>query len=79
VTGGVNFAIYSQSATEVFLLFFDKEDGTPTDIIQLQNRSKFIWHTFVPGVTAGQLYAFKGGDYNPSRGLRSDGAQVISR
>src|SRR5262245_25407824 len=68
---GVNFAIYSQSAAEVFLLLFDKADGAPTDIIQFQNRSKFIWHTFVPGVTAGQLYAFKmRGDYDPSRGLR---------
>jgi hypothetical protein len=33
---GVNFAIYSKNATEVFLLLFDKADGEPTDIIQLQ-------------------------------------------
>ena len=30
---GVNFAIYSQHAREVFLLLFDRADGEPTDII----------------------------------------------
>ena len=29
---GVNFAIYSQHASEVFLLLFDRHDGAPTDI-----------------------------------------------
>src|SRR5215467_15974482 len=43
---GVNFALYSKNATEVFLLLFDKPDGEPTDIIQLGNRDKFIWHSF---------------------------------
>jgi isoamylase len=38
---GVNFALYSKNATEVFLLLFDKPDGEPTDIIQLRNRDKF--------------------------------------
>jgi pullulanase/glycogen debranching enzyme len=37
---GVNFAVYSKHATEVFLLLFDKPDGEPTDIIQLSNRDK---------------------------------------
>jgi isoamylase len=69
--GGVNFAIYSQSAAEVFLLLFDSVDGTPTDIIQLENRTKYIWHIFVAGATAGQFYAYKmRGDYNPAHGLR---------
>jgi glycogen operon protein len=69
--GGVNFAVYSQSAAEVFLLLFDSASGAPSDIIRLQNRTKSIWHTFVPGVTAGQLYAYKmRGDYDPARGLR---------
>ena len=53
--GGVNFAVYSKNATEVFLLLFDKPDGEPTDIIQLSNRDKFIWHALVKGLKAGQL------------------------
>ena len=40
---GVNFAIYSQNAGEVFLLLFDQPDGEPTDIIKLEDRTKFIW------------------------------------
>lgn len=68
---GVNFAIYSQNAYEVFLLLFDKADGEPTDIIKLENRTKYIWHTFVQGVKSGQLYGYKiRGDYNPSWGMR---------
>jgi len=53
---GVNFAVYSQHAAEVFLLLFDQPNGDPTDIIQLVNRDKFIWHALLKGVRAGQLY-----------------------
>jgi glycogen operon protein len=67
---GVNFAIYSQHAQEVFLLLFDRPDGDPTDIIRLNNRTRFIWHTFVHGLKAGQLYGYKiRGEYNPAYGL----------
>lgn len=63
---GVNFAVYSKNATEVFLLLFDKPDGEPTDIIQLSNRNKFIWHILVKGLKAGQLYGYKvRGEYRP--------------
>jgi len=69
--GGVNFAIYSRYAHEVFLLLFDKPDGEPDDIIRLENRTKYIWHTFVHGLKAGQLYGYKiKGDYNPGFGMR---------
>jgi isoamylase len=68
---GVNFAIYSQHAGEVFLLLFDRPDGDPTDIIRLEHRTKFIWHTFVHGVKAGQRYGYKiRGAFNPAYGLR---------
>ena len=68
---GVNFALYSQNAGEVFLLLFNRTDADPTDIIRLENRTRFVWHGFVPGVKAGQLYGFKvRGDFNPSYGLR---------
>jgi isoamylase len=68
---GVNFALYSQNANEVFLLLFDRVDGEPTDIIRIQDRTRFVWHCFVDGLADGQLYAFKvRGPYEPSRGLR---------
>jgi glycogen operon protein len=68
---GINFALFSQTASEVFLLLFDEPDRPPTDIIRMQDQTRYIWHTFVRGLKAGQLYAYKvRGDYNPSIGLR---------
>src|SRR5512138_1801510 len=70
-TDGVNFAIYSQNATEVFLLLFDKADGEPTDVIKLEGPDKYIWHVFVQGVKAGQMYGYKvRGRYDAASGMR---------
>ena len=68
---GVNFALYSQHAKEVFLVLFDTPRGEPTDVIALEYRTKFVWHVFVHGLKAGQLYAYRvAGDFRPERGLR---------
>src|SRR4029077_5044782 len=75
---GVNFAVYSQHAAEVFLLLFDQANGDPSDMIQLVNREKFIWHALVKGVRAGQLYGYKvRGDYKPDWGLRFNEAKLL--
>ena len=75
---GVNFALYSMNATEVFLLLFDKPEGEPTDIIQLQNRDKFIWHVLIKGLRAGQLYGYKvRGEYRPDWGFRFNEAKLL--
>jgi len=42
VGDGVNFAIYSENATEVYLLLFDAPDADPTDIIRVENRDRNI-------------------------------------
>jgi isoamylase len=71
VEEGVNFAIYSQYANEVFLLLFDRPDSEPTDIIELESRTKYIWHAFIRGLNAGQLYGYKiKGEFNPAYGMR---------
>ncbi|MBU1086866.1 MAG: glycogen debranching protein GlgX [Candidatus Omnitrophica bacterium] len=68
---GVNFAVYSQFAAEVFLLLFDKPVGSPTDIIKIENKTDNVWHVHVKGLKAGQLYGYKvNGDYNPGEGKR---------
>ena len=68
---GVNFALYSRSASAVFLLLFDSAAGEPTDIIPMRARTKFVWHCFVHGIKAGQLYGYKVvGEFNPAQGLR---------
>ena len=75
---GVNFAVYSKHATEVFLLLFDTPDGDPSDIIQLKNRDRFVWHARVNGVRAGQLYDYKvRGEHRPEWGLRFNDAKLL--
>ena len=75
---GVNFALYSQKAGDVFLLLFDAPDSDPTDIIELKDRDKFVWHAHVARVKAGQLYGYKvRGDYRPESGLRFNDAKLL--
>ncbi len=75
---GVNFAIYSRYAREVFLLLFDAPDGEPTDVIQLASRARYCWHTFVHGIGPGQLYGYKfRGDYNPASGMRFNEQKLL--
>lgn len=71
VPGGVNFALFSQHAKEVYLLLFDTAGGPPSDIIRIENSERYIWHVFVHGIGAGQLYGYRvRGDYDPARGFR---------
>jgi len=68
---GVNFAIYSKYAQEVYLLLFDRADGEPVETIRLENRIKHIWFTFVHDIKAGQMYGYKiKGPYDPANGFR---------
>jgi glycogen operon protein len=75
---GVNFALYSQNAREVFLLLFDESGKEPADIIKFENRTKYIWHAFVHGLKPGTLYGYKiRGEYNPCYGLRFNENKVL--
>jgi glycogen operon protein len=68
---GTNFALYSRHATEVWLLLFDRPDGEPTDVIRMVDRTRHVFHVFVEGVRAGQLYAYRvAGPFDPTRGQR---------
>ncbi len=70
-TDGVNFAIFSKYAVAVYLLLFEKPDSEPTDVIEIKNKDKNIWHVFVHGLKAGQLYGFKvDGKYDADDGYR---------
>jgi glycogen operon protein len=76
---GVNFALFSRNAREVFLLLFDDPQGDPTDIIQVENRNRFVWSVFVHGLEAGQLYGYKvRGDFDPARGLRFNDHKLLA-
>jgi isoamylase len=82
VDGGVNFSLFSRSATAVELLLFDHADAAmPARVIALDshtNRSYYYWHAFVPGVQAGQLYGYRvQGNADPAHGLRFDAQKVL--
>ena len=67
---GVNFAIFSENATAVELCLFD-EDGDNERRIPLREQTGFVWHTFIPGIKAGQLYGYRmNGPYAPHKGHR---------
>ncbi|MDO4583830.1 MAG: glycogen debranching protein GlgX [Planctomycetia bacterium] len=75
---GVQFQLFSRSATSVRLLLYrDVEDVEPTETIQLYaetNRWGDIWSLFVPYLKPGALYHYQvEGPFDPSRGLRFDG------
>ncbi|MBP7738460.1 MAG: glycogen debranching protein GlgX [Spirochaetes bacterium] len=75
---GVNFALFSQDAQEVFLLLFDRPDGDPTDVVRIENRDRFIWHVFVHDIKEGQLYGYKvRGEFNPAWGLRFNESKLL--
>jgi glycogen operon protein len=72
---GVQFAIFSRHATSITLqLFAASEDRTPTAEIILDprvNKTGDIWHIFVEGLAAGQLYGYRAeGPYRPREGMR---------
>jgi glycogen operon protein len=73
---GVNFAIYSEHATGVDLCLFD--DGGQERRIALRERTAFVWHAFVPGVSPGARYGYRvHGEYAPTKGLRFNDHVVV--
>ncbi len=65
----------------VELLLFDSiDDARPTRVIRIDpsNRTYHYWHIFVPGVKAGQIYAYRvKGPFDPPSGMRFDPAKVL--
>jgi isoamylase len=80
--GGVNFSIYSRSATGVQLVFFDRDDDVrPSRVIPIDpaaSRTSHYWHAFVPDVKPGQLYGYRvEGPFDPANGMRFDPAKIL--
>ncbi len=80
--GGVNFSLYSRSATGVELVFFDREDDAhPSRVIPIDpaaNRISHYWYTFVPDAKPGQLYGYRvEGPFDPAAGMRFDPSKVL--
>ncbi|MCC7539516.1 MAG: glycogen debranching protein GlgX [Deltaproteobacteria bacterium] len=75
---GVNFAVYSKHATEVFLQLFAPGSDEPTDVIRMPHRRQLVWHCFVHGVGGGQAYAYRvRGPFDPKNGHRFDEHKLL--
>ena len=76
---GVNFALVSERASAVELCLFD----APADTIEqtrvaLPGRTGDVFHGYLPGLGAGQLYGYRvHGAWDPSRGLRFNPVKVV--
>ena len=75
---GVQFVVFSRSASEMRVLLYDSvDDREPTEIVPLDrdtDRWGDVWSVFVPGLVPGQLYHFQaGGPYDPESGQWFDG------
>src|SRR5215831_11054151 len=82
VPGGVNFSLFSRSASGVELLLFDREDDAePARVFHFDpaaNLTYHYWHAFVPGVQPGQLYGYRVlGPFDPANGMRFDSSKVL--
>jgi len=82
VPGGVNFSLFSRTATGVELLLFDAADALgPSQTVPLDavaNHTYHYWHVFVPGLRPGQLYGYRVcGPNAPEHGLRFDPSKVL--
>jgi len=76
---GVNFALFSQNAEGVTLCLFDGADtGTPSQTIEVKNRTRFIWHVYCKGCMPGQIYGYRvAGPYDPVKGQRFNAAKLL--
>ena len=73
--GGVQFVVYSRSATAMRVLLYkrvtDREPYRVVDFNRTTDRWGDIWSLFVPDLEAGALYHFQAdGPYAPERGHR---------
>ena len=80
--GGVNFSVFSQYASGIDLLVFDRHDAPePAQVITLSpetNRTFHFWHVFVEGAAAGLHYAYRvDGPWAPDQGHRFNRNKVL--
>jgi isoamylase len=74
---GVNFAVYSEEASEVELCLFD-DAGAECERIRLRELTGFIRHGCVPGLGPGQVYGYRvQGPYEPQNGLRFNSSKLL--
>ncbi len=76
---GVNFALFSEHATQVDLCLFDTvESPQESARIPLPEKTDMIWHGSFPDVRPGQLYGYRvHGPFIPEEGQRFNANKVL--
>ena len=76
---GVNFAIFSEHATRVYLCLFGAPDETSERVcIPVTERTDRVWHCYLPDARPGQLYGYRvDGPWNPDAGHRFNAAKIL--
>ena len=76
---GVNFALFSEYATQVELCFFDTVDAAqPSQCLTMPERTDQVWHVYLPEVLPGQLYGYRvHGPYEPQQGHRFNPSKLV--
>ncbi len=76
---GVNFALFSEHATQVELCLFDShEDEKPSHTIRISENTDHVWHAYLPDAQPGQLYGYRAhGPYDPEKGHRFNSNKVL--
>jgi isoamylase len=68
---GVNFALFSSTATKVELCIFDSEGKTELERIELPEYTNEIFHGYLPDARPGLVYGYRvHGPYEPDAGHR---------
>jgi isoamylase len=67
---GVNFAIFTENATEVELCLFDPDGGNERRV-RMVEQTDLVWHSYIPDLRPGQRYGYRvHGPYRPEQGHR---------
>ncbi len=73
---GVNFAIFSENATEVELCLFTGQDHEIR--LPLKEVNNCVWHGYIPGLQPGQRYNYRvNGDFVPKKGHRFNRKKLL--
>jgi glycogen operon protein len=76
---GVNFALFSEYATQVELCLFDTVDAAPAShSLTMPEQTDQVWHAYLPEVLPGQLYGYRvHGPYEPQQGHRFNPSKLV--
>jgi isoamylase len=76
--GSVNFALFSEHATEVELCLFDNLDASEGERIRLREATGFVRHACIEGLQPGQVYGYRvNGPYEPEHGHRFNPGKLL--